>query len=60
LRMSGVTLIVVVLVPSLSGPFVRPFDRVVEILLGTIASLIVSAAINPPSLWRRRSDDQAG
>ncbi len=55
LRMSGVTLIVVVLVPSASEPFVRPFDRVVEILLGTIASLIVSAALNPPSAWRRKS-----
>ena len=56
LRMSGVTLIVVVLVPSTSEPFVRPFDRVIEILLGVIASLIVSAAINP-SLLRRRRDE---
>jgi uncharacterized membrane protein YccC len=56
LRLSGVTLIVVVLVPSIDEPFVRPFDRVVEILLGAIASLIVSAAFNPPSLWRRKSE----
>lgn len=56
LRMSGVTLIVVVLVPSIGEAFVRPFDRVVEILLGTIASLIVSAVFNPPSLWRRKSE----
>jgi uncharacterized membrane protein YccC len=56
LRMSGVTLIVVVLVPSIGEPFIRPFDRVAEILVGTIASLIVSAAINPPSLWRRKSE----
>lgn len=59
LRMSGITLIVVALVPSASEPFVRPFDRVVEILIGTIASLAVSAAFNPPSLWRRKSDNEA-
>jgi uncharacterized membrane protein YccC len=47
LRLSCVTLIVVVLVPSnVIGPYVRPFDRVVEILLGTIASIIVSVLIN--------------
>jgi uncharacterized membrane protein YccC len=56
LRMSGVTLIVVVLVPSTGEVFVRPFDRVVEILIGTLASLVVSAAFNPPSLWRRKSE----
>jgi uncharacterized membrane protein YccC len=54
LRMSGVTLIVVVLVPSTGEPFVRPFDRVIEILLGVIASLIVSAVTGPASFWRRR------
>jgi uncharacterized membrane protein YccC len=56
LRIASVTLIVVVLVPSTGDPFVRPLDRVVEILLGTVASLVVSAAINPPSLWRRKND----
>ena len=61
LRMSSVTLIVVALVPSASSePFVRPFDRVVEILIGAIASLVVSAAFNPPSLWRRKGDGEAG
>jgi uncharacterized membrane protein YccC len=59
LRLSGVTLIVVALVPSISEPFARPFDRVVEILLGTVASLIVSAAFNPPALWRRKSDSES-
>jgi uncharacterized membrane protein YccC len=59
LRMSSVTLIVVALVPSVGEPFVRPFDRVVEILIGTIASLVVSAAFNPPSLWRRKNDSEA-
>jgi uncharacterized membrane protein YccC len=54
LRMSGVTLIVVVLVPSTGEPFVRPFDRVIEILLGVVASLIVSAATGSASFWRRR------
>jgi uncharacterized membrane protein YccC len=55
LRISGVTLIVVVLVPSTGDPFVRPLDRVIEILLGVIASLIVSAATSSASFWRRRS-----
>jgi uncharacterized membrane protein YccC len=58
LRMSGVTLIVVVLVPSAAEPFIRPFDRVVEILLGAVASLIVSAAIGPTALWRRTREDK--
>ena len=59
LRMSGVTLIVVVLVPSTSEPFIRPFDRVVEILLGVVASLIVAATIGPTALWRRKSNASA-
>ncbi|HLW93336.1 MAG TPA: FUSC family protein [Roseiarcus sp.] len=56
LRMSGVTLVVVVLVPSVGEPFVRPFDRVVEILLGVIASVIVTAAIDYAGPSRRRQE----
>ena len=52
LRLSAVTLVVVVLVPSAGTPFLRPFDRVAEILLGTLAAIAVAAMIRP-SLWRR-------
>ncbi len=47
LRLSAVTLVVVLLVPGTGTPFVRPFDRVVEILLGTLAAIIVAAVIRP-------------
>ena len=47
LRLSAVTLIVVVLVPGSGTPYARPFDRVVEILLGTVASIIVAALLRP-------------
>lgn len=52
LRLCAVTLAVVVLVPGAGAPFVRPFDRVVEILLGTIAAIIVAGLIRP-RLWRK-------
>ena len=52
LRLSAVTLVVVVLVPGTGTPFVRPFDRVTEILLGTLAAIIVAAIIRP-RLWRK-------
>ncbi len=45
LRLSGVTLVVVVLIPSSEAPFLRPLDRVVGILLGTVASVIVTAVL---------------
>jgi uncharacterized membrane protein YccC len=45
LRLSCVTLIVVVLVPSMGAPFLRPLDRIFAILLGTLASIAVSAAM---------------
>ena len=54
LRLSAVTLVVVVLVPSTGTPFLRPFDRVAEILLGTVAAITVAAMIRP-NLWRRDS-----
>lgn len=47
LRLSAVTLIIVVLVPGANTPYVRPFDRVAEILLGTIASIVVAALLRP-------------
>jgi uncharacterized membrane protein YccC len=43
LRLSCVTLVIVVLVPAPGNPFARPFERVVEILVGVLASIVVSA-----------------
>jgi uncharacterized membrane protein YccC len=45
LRLSCITLVVVVLIPSAGPPFVRPLDRVFGILLGTLASITVAAAM---------------
>ncbi len=44
LRLSCITLIVVVLIPASGPPFVRPLDRVFGILLGTLGSIAVAAA----------------
>ena len=54
LRLSAVTLIVVVLVPGAGAGalYARPLDRVVEILIGTLAA-VVAAAVVRPRLWRR-------
>ncbi len=46
LRLSCVTLVVVVLVPAAST-WHRPIGRVIEILVGTLASLVVSAIVLP-------------
>ncbi len=46
LRLSCVTLVIVVLVPSAST-WHRPIDRVLEILVGSVASIVVSAVIFP-------------
>jgi uncharacterized membrane protein YccC len=43
LRMCCVTLIIVVLVSAAGSPFARPFERIIEILVGTLASIVVSA-----------------
>jgi len=43
LRMGCVTLIIVVLVPAAGNPFARPFERIVEILVGVLASIVVCA-----------------
>jgi uncharacterized membrane protein YccC len=45
LRLSCITLIIVVLVPSSAGLFARPLDRVFGILLGTAASILVAEVI---------------
>ncbi len=42
LRLTCVTLVVVFLFPSPGGPFERPFDRVIAILIGAATSLLVS------------------
>ena len=52
LRLCAVTLVVVVLVPGTGKAFIRPVDRVLEILLGTVAAIVLAAIIRP-SLWRR-------
>jgi uncharacterized membrane protein YccC len=57
LRLSCVTLAVVVLVPSTGAPFVRPLDRVFAILLGTLASVVVSAAIRGEQKLEAHSND---
>jgi uncharacterized membrane protein YccC len=46
LRLSCVTLVVMVLIPG-SASWHRPLDRVVEILIGTLASIVVSAILFP-------------
>jgi uncharacterized membrane protein YccC len=45
LRLCCITLVIVVLVPSTAGTrFVRPLQRVLEILIGTLASIAITAA----------------
>jgi uncharacterized membrane protein YccC len=44
LRMSCVTLIVVVLAPAAGAPFLHAYDRIFAILLGTLASILVAVA----------------
>ena len=45
LRLSCITLIIVALVPAAGDPFALPFERVVGILMGTLASIAVAAAM---------------
>ena len=45
LRLSCVTLVIVVVVPSVGPVFARPIERIVEILVGTVVAIVVSAAI---------------
>jgi uncharacterized membrane protein YccC len=44
LRLCCITLVIVVLVPSSGGRFARPLERIIEILVGCLASVVVSAA----------------
>jgi uncharacterized membrane protein YccC len=46
LRLSCITLIVVVLIPSAGPPFERPVDRVLGILVGTMGSVVAAAVIH--------------
>ncbi len=46
-RLACITLAIVVLVPSSGPPFARPIDRVLEIMLGTAASIAVALVIAP-------------
>ena len=45
LRLSCVTLVIVALIPASASAFERPVDRVLEILLGTLASIVVSGVV---------------
>ena len=44
LRLSCITLIIIVLVPTTGDPYALPFERIIGILLGTVASILVAAA----------------
>jgi uncharacterized membrane protein YccC len=59
LRLSCITLAVVVLVPAAGAPFVRPLHRVFAILLGTLASVMVCAVIRGEEKNAARADGQA-
>jgi uncharacterized membrane protein YccC len=50
MRLSCVTLAVIVLIPASGPPFLRPLDRVAGIMLGVAASLAASALIRPGAL----------
>ncbi len=45
LRLGCITLIIIVLVPTTGSPYALPFERVVGILLGTVSSIVVVAAM---------------
>jgi uncharacterized membrane protein YccC len=44
LRLSCITLIIIVLVPTTGDAYALPFERIIGILLGTVASILVAAA----------------
>jgi uncharacterized membrane protein YccC len=50
MRLSCITLAVIVLIPAAGPPFLRPLDRVFGILLGVAASLATAAVIRPAAL----------
>jgi uncharacterized membrane protein YgaE (UPF0421/DUF939 family) len=45
LRLCCITLAIVVLVPATGTPYLRPLQRILEILIGTVASILVTAAV---------------
>jgi len=45
LRLCCITLAIVVLVPATGAPYLRPLQRILEILIGTVASILVTAAV---------------
>jgi uncharacterized membrane protein YccC len=45
LRLSCTTLVILVLVPSTGPILARPLERILEILLGTLAAIAVTAAM---------------
>jgi uncharacterized membrane protein YccC len=45
LRLSCITLVILVLIPADGAPFARPLDRVYGILLGTLASIAVALVV---------------
>lgn len=59
LRLSCVTLVVVVLLPATGAPFLRAFDRILAILLGTLASIAVSVTW-PASWWQSLAKQRSG
>ena len=47
MRLSGTTLVVVLLIPAAGDPFARPLFRVLDILVGAFACIAVSMLIYP-------------
>lgn len=45
LRLCCITLVIVVLIPAAGDPYSRALERIFEIMLGTLASILVTAAI---------------
>ena len=61
LRLSCVTLVVVVLVPSASQSlWYRPIDRIIEILIGTVASIVMSAILFPKAIRANAAEPASG
>lgn len=54
LRLAAITLIAVVLAPSSSLPPIRPFNLMVEVLIGSLAGWIVSVFLDSNRLAATR------
>lgn len=46
-RLAGVALIVVVLIPSSDSAYWRPFDRVLQIVIGSLSAAVVAFVLRP-------------